>query len=326
MSRPDTVPERMRAAVFTGPRRVEIRNVPVPQPGPGQVLIRMEGCGLCGSNLPLWQGRPWFRYPTAPGEPGHEGWGRVVAVGELADASVPVGARVAALSYHALAEYDLADSAAVVLLPEGLGDAPVPGEPLGCAMNIFRRSEIHAGDKVAVVGIGFIGAMITQLAVRAGAQVFALSRRPFARALAERLGAVRTAPLAEASAQEVVNWSGGDGCGRVVEAVGSQEALNLATQLAGTRGRLIVAGFHQDGLRQVDMRLWNWRGLDVINAHEREPAVYVEGIRAAVDGIASARLDPAPLYTHRFSLDRIAMAFEAMEGRPDRFLKALVLP
>jgi threonine dehydrogenase-like Zn-dependent dehydrogenase len=92
------------------------------------------------------------------------------------------------------------------------------------------------------------------------------------------------------------------------------------------RGRLVITGFHQDGPRQVNMFLWNWRGLDVINAHERDPQVYVEGIRLAVDAVADGTLDPAPLYTHTFPLDRLGDAMETMRTRPDGFLKALVTP
>jgi threonine dehydrogenase-like Zn-dependent dehydrogenase len=72
------------------------------------------------------------------------------------------------------------------------------------------------------------------------------------------------------------------------------------------------------------MWLWNWRGLDVINAHERDPKVYLEGIRMAVDAVASGKLDPTPLYTHSYKLDQINTAFETMKSRPDGFLKALV--
>jgi threonine dehydrogenase-like Zn-dependent dehydrogenase len=87
---------------------------------------------------------------------------------------------------------------------------------------------------------------------------------------------------------------------------------------------LIVAGYHQDGLRQVNMQLWNWRGIDVINAHERDPAIYLRGMREAVEAVASGTLDPAPLYTHRFPLDRLGDALDATRDRPDGFLKALV--
>jgi threonine dehydrogenase-like Zn-dependent dehydrogenase len=72
------------------------------------------------------------------------------------------------------------------------------------------------------------------------------------------------------------------------------------------------------------MQLWNWRGIDVINAHEREPAVYVRGVREAVDAVAAGRLDPAPLFTHSYPLERLGEALDATRDRPDGFLKALV--
>jgi threonine dehydrogenase-like Zn-dependent dehydrogenase len=125
--------------------------------------------------------------------------------------------------------------------------------------------------------------------------------------------------------QRVKALTGGAGCERVIEAVGLQWPLDLAGELTRERGRLIIAGYHQDGARRVDMQMWNWRGLDVINAHERDPHVYVEGIRAAVDAVASGRLDPSTLYTHRFPLDRLGDALRATAERPEGFLKALVL-
>jgi hypothetical protein len=96
----------------------------------------------------------------------------------------------------------------------------------------------------------------------------------------------------------VKELTGGAFCDRVIEAVGKQWPLDLSAELTRERGRLIIAGYHQDGPRQVNMQLWNWRGLDVINAHERDPEVYLAGIRAAVAAVTSGRLDPRPLYTH----------------------------
>ncbi|MFP5297011.1 MAG: L-iditol 2-dehydrogenase, partial [Alphaproteobacteria bacterium] len=77
--------------------------------------------------------------------------------------------------------------------------------------------------------------------------------------------------------------------------------------------------------RTVDMQLWNWRGLDVVNAHERDPAVYVEGMREAVEAVASGRLDPRPLYSHAYPLDRLGEALDATRDKPDGFVKALVM-
>ena len=74
------------------------------------------------------------------------------------------------------------------------------------------------------------------------------------------------------------------GCDVAIEAVGAQWPLDLAAELTAVRGRLVIAGYHQDGPRQVSMQSWNWKGLDVINAHERDPQVYVAGMEEAVLG------------------------------------------
>ena len=319
------VTRTMQAAVIAGPRTVELEHLPLPEPGPGEVRLKLEGCGVCGSNLPPWEGRPWFNYPFEPGAPGHEGWGRVDALGEGVT-NLKVGDRVTALSYHAYAAYDLAAADAVVKLPEALGRAPFPGEPLGCAMNVFERSDVQAGQTVAVIGVGFLGGLLVQLASRAGARVIAVSRRPFSLDLARAVGAAETVPLTDRyeTAQRVMDLTNGRGCDRVIEAVGTQEPLTLAGELTRVRGRLTVAGYHQDGPREVNMQLWNWRGLDVINAHERDPARYVSGMERAVEAVLAGTLDPTPLLTHTFTLEDLGSAFEAMQARPDGFLKALV--
>jgi threonine dehydrogenase-like Zn-dependent dehydrogenase len=315
----------MRAAVLEAPGRVRIHEVACPQPGPGQVRLRLEGCGVCASNLTPWAGPDWMQFPTAPGALGHEAWGTVDAVGD-AVAGLSVGDRVAALSYNSYADFDLADAGAVVPLPESLRGQPFPGEPLGCAMNIFRRSEIAAGHTVAIVGIGFLGAILTRLASEAGARVIAVSRRDFSLDVARRMGAAETIRMEdhEGIIAQVKELTGGLFCDRVIEAVGKQWPLDLSAELTRERGKLIVAGYHQDGPRQVNMGLWNWRGLDVINAHERDPQIYIQGIREAVQAITSGRLDPSSLYTHRFPLHRLDEALNATRDRPDGFLKALV--
>ena len=315
----------MRASVITAAKNAQLQEIARPQPGPGEVLVQLEGSGVCASSIPVWEGRSWFEYPQPAGAPGHEGWGRIAAVGDGVTA-LETGQRVAALTYRAHAEFDIAQASAVVPLPSSLDDVPVPGEPLGCAYNIFRRSGIERGQTVAIVGIGFLGALLTRLASHAGARVIAISRRPFALELARTLGAQETITMDGHTRiiDEVRRLTEGRFCERVIEAVGLQWPLDVAAELTAERGRLIIAGYHQDGLRQVNMQLWNWRGIDVVNAHERDPARYVEGIRGAVDLIAAGVLDPTPLYTHRFPLDQLGDALEMTRTRPDGFLKALV--
>jgi threonine dehydrogenase-like Zn-dependent dehydrogenase len=281
---------------------------------------------VCASNLPVWEGRPWFTYPLQAGAPGHEGWGRIDAVGRDVR-TLAVGERVAVLSWHAYATHDFAQADAVVPLPASLEGMLFPGEALGGAMNIFRRSDIHPGQTVAIIGIGFLGALLTSLASQAGARVLAISRRAFALELAQQCGANVALRLDDPSrvTAQVMDCTGGAGCDRVIEAVGTQAPLDLAGELTRVRGRLVIAGYHQDGLRQVNMQLWNWRGIDVINAHERDPAEVLAGIRMAVGAVQQGTLKPAPLYTHLAALEELPMVFAAMQQRPDGFLKACII-
>ena len=317
----------MRAAVVTGPGELRVEEVPRPDPGPGQVRVRLEGCGVCASNLTPWEGPEWMTFPTEPGGLGHEGWGVVDAIGESVT-EVAVGDRVAALSFHSYAEFDIAEASAVVRLPDSLAGQPFPGEPLGCAMNIFRRADVQVGQTVAIVGVGFLGAILTKLATDAGARVIAIARRPYALDLARRMGAAETIAMEDhySIIAQVQRLTGGRFCERVIEAVGKQWPLDLAAELCAERGKLVIAGYHQDGPRQVNMQLWNWRGLDVINAHERDPAVYAQGVREAVDVAAAGRLDVAALCTHTYPLERLDEALDATRDRPDGFLKAIVVP
>lgn len=319
-------PRLMRAAVLVAPGRFELLEVERPEPGPGQVRIRLQGTGVCASNIPPFEGRDWFSYPLAPGELGHEGWGVVDALGEGVT-GLNVGDRVTALSFRAYAEYDLADAETVVRLPESLRDRPFPGEALGCVMNIFRRAQIEPGQAVAIVGIGFLGGALTRLATRVGARVIAIARSPSALSLAKLMGAAELVHMQNHGEiiEQVKQLTGGDFCQRVIECTGKQWPLDLAAELTGFGGRMVVAGYHQDGPRQVDMQLWNWRGFDVINAHERDRAVCIRGLREAVEAVASGRLDPSPLLTHRYALSELNEALTACATRPQGFTKALVL-
>jgi threonine dehydrogenase-like Zn-dependent dehydrogenase len=145
--------------------------------------------------------------------------------------------------------------------------------------------------------------------------------------VAEELGAaavigLEDAPQALRDARQRVTDRGYE---RVIECVGSQTALEIASGLTATRARLVIAGYHQDGERRVNLQEWNWRGLDVINAHERDPAQYRRGMQDAIELVVGGELDPWPLFTHRFCLEDTPAAFDALARRPAGFLKALVM-
>jgi threonine dehydrogenase-like Zn-dependent dehydrogenase len=305
----------MKAAVLLGDGECAVEDLGIDIPRPGEVLIRLEGCGVCASSLPVWQWRSWFAYPLKAGSPGHEPWGRVVECGE-AVSGLEIGTRVTGLSYHAFAEYDIARADHLVPLPEQHNGRPFPGEALACAMNVFQRARIDPGMPVAIVGAGFIGSVLIQAATAAGAIVTAFSRRQWSLDNAIEQGAEDARRIDELGPDDDGSWP----C--VIECTGTQAGLDVSTRLVGIRGRLVVAGYHQEGLRNVDMQLWNWKGIDVVNAHERDPALYTRGIRAALESIEQKHIEPWPLLTHSVALEDIDHAFWLMQARPDGFTKA----
>lgn len=314
------------SAVITAPGKMELEKASLPQPGEGEVRIKLEGSGVCASNIPVWEGRDWFNYPISGGEPGHEGWGVIDAIG-TGVTSLKEGDRVTGLSYNAYASHDIAKEENLVKLPDWLEDKPFPGEPLGCAMNIFNRSDIKKGQTVAIVGSGFLGVLLIQLAKSAGAKVIAISRRDFSLEAAEKAGADETIKMDDhyRIIEKVKELTNEEFCDRVIEATGKEWPLNLSIELTRERGKLIVAGFHQDGMRSVNVQMLNWRGIDMISAHERDPQQYLNGIKEAVKAIEEKRFDPFPFFTHRFSLEESQEAFEHLTERPHGFIKALII-
>ncbi len=315
----------MIAAVLIKPQLFELRQTTIPLLKVDEIKIKVEGCGICASSIPVWEGREWFHYPLEPGSPGHESWGIVEEVGEEIE-KVKTGDRVAFLSYHAYAAYDITKENALVKLPQALNNKPFPGEPLGCAINIFNRSDISKDDVVAIIGIGFLGALLCQLAKNRGAKVIAISRRPYSLGFAEKYGADEIVELT--STWEVTNKvseiTDKALCSRVIEATGKQEGIDVATEIIGEGGKMIIAGYHQDGLRQVNLQKWNWKGIDVINAHERDALKYLSGMQLAVNAVMEGVMDSDLLFTHILPLEDLSKGFEMTRSRPDGFMKALI--
>jgi NADPH:quinone reductase len=320
-----TASRTMWAAVLVSPRRFELQELEIPKVGSDEVRIRVEYCGICSSNLAPWKGGPRFSYPFPPGAPGHESVGVVEQLGASV-VGLKVGEYVSVLGNSGFAEYEIAKAHCVVPTPGGRHESPFLGEPLGCAINIFRRAQIRKDDWVAIVGTGFLGTILLQLCVGAGSKVIAISRRRSALRTAEKMGATLVIPFGNSAdlLETVLNTAGPQLCNVVIEAGGVQETLDVSSTLTGTRGRLVIAGYHQDGLRSVNMQEWNWRGIDVINAHERDQAVSVEGIRLAVESVASHRIRLEGLVSHFFPLEQIENGFQTLEQRPEGFVKGVV--
>lgn len=314
-----------RAARVIAPGQTDIVPIAPRDPGPSEVRIAIEGCGVCASNLGPWAGPEWQQFPLPPGGLGHEAWGVIEAVGDEVH-GLPPGTRVAFAGQNGFATHETVPATDVIVLPDELSDMPVPAEPMGCAVNIFRRAAISGADTVAIIGIGFLGALLVQQASQAGARVIAISRRDSSLELARRMGADHTIAMEDhwQIIDQVKTLTGDHMCPVVIEVVGKQWPLDLAAELVCEGGRLVIGGYHQDGPRQVNMQMWNWKGMDVINAHERDPQVIWRGMRDAVRAVAGGLLDPMPLYSATYPLEGLAAALDATRDKPGRFVKALI--
>lgn len=314
-----------KAAFISAPGKVSYHEKQKPQPQADEVVVRLIGCGVCASNIPVWEGREWFNYPLEDGTPGHEGWGVVEEIGSSVN-EVAIGQHVALLNGQAFSEYAVVKEEDVVVIPSSLHDVPFPGEPLGCTMNIKRRADIQEGQTVSIIGLGFLGLSLIPLLKKSGAKVIALSRRDFSLQKALELGADEVIKMDDhyQIIEKVNQLTNDEGCERVIECTGKQWPLDLAGELAGYYGKIIIAGYHQDGVRNVNMQLWNWKALDVINAHERDPEKYKSGIRAAATAVEDNILDPEDFLTHSFSFSELADALDLVKECPEGMIKAYI--
>lgn len=213
----------MSAAVLeTYGAPLQQRKVPVPQPGPGQILIKLKACGVCHSDVHIWKGHVRPPSDPAPFIPGHEGVGTVVATGPDvtgwtigASAGVPwlhdtcrhcdeckdgmesfcQNQRAHGLNVPgAFAEYVVADAAYAVPLPDRLD--PVSLAPIMCAgvtaYGAVKRSALRAGETCAIFGCGGLGLYAVQIAARLGARVIAIDRDAAKLELARSYGAATT--------------------------------------------------------------------------------------------------------------------------------------
>lgn len=263
------------APLDTGPLRVA--DIPVPEPGPGQVLLEVEACGVCRSNLHMIEG-DWVDNgvpATVPIVPGHEVVGRVAARGPGVDWPAP-GARVGVQPLWSTclhcewclsgreqlcprkeitgetvdggyAEYMLATAAHVHPVPDNLD--PATAAPLFCpgitAFGAVEAAALRPGQRVAVFGIGGVGHMVVQLARCWGAAVVAVSRGEEHRALARELGAVDAVDPGDGDVGSRLAAAGGVDAAIVFAP--SDEAVAQAVAAVKPGGRIVLGVFASVG-------------------------------------------------------------------------------
>lgn len=311
----------MKTPVLT-PGGFELRDVPRPGCGAGEVLVRAIGCGVCAGDVTAYAARATVGPDGAI--LGHEASGIVVEIGAGVDAFA-AGDAVTALG-GSYGEYFVVPDVDLVRLPAAVDPRWALGEPIACCVHAMNRTRPADEQRVAVVGCGFMGLVCMQLARDAGAG-FACAIDPIAwrRDAAGRLGADAAHDPADLSAEALIEKYGPFDV--VIEAAGAQAALDLCGQIVAQHGRMNIVGYHTSagGLRTVNMQQWNYKAIEVVNGHIRRSGEKRQAMREGIDLLAAGRLSIEPLVGY-YPASRTDQAFGDLLARKEGLFKAVIVP
>lgn len=316
--------ETMSAVVVTdGNHRLEARDVPVPRPGAGQVLIRVEACGVCHGDSMVLAGAA-SSYPRIPG---HEVVGRIAELGEGVE-GWEVGQRVG-VGWHGghgnttgltmdggYAEYMVAYEDGLVAIPDGISSEEAA--PILCAgetvYSAIRGSRLRIGDLVAVSGIGGLGHLAVQYASRAGMEVVVISHGEGKRELAGKLGAHHYIDSGTEDPAEALRSLGG---ADVIIAT-APDTDTIRGLLGGLRagGELILAA--------VDDRPIGWSALDFLGGQATVKGTFTDK-DAMGDAVRFSVLTGAMPMVETFPLGRAQEAFDRMMSADVRFRAVITM-
>lgn len=330
----------MKAVVFTGKDCVEMREVPIPQPGPGEALLKMHYGSICGTDLHIVAGK----HPRAkpPLILGHEGAGKIVELGSGVSDDFRVGDRCVVepliscgrcyacqtgLSHicHSLglygidapgffAEYVTVKANRIFTLPDSVSSrVGALIEPVAVAVHSIRMSHLRLGDTVCVQGAGPIGILTGVMARLAGAtRVYISDVQPVRLELAAGFGLL---PI-HANKQDVVETikqaTDGRGADVVCEVVGINETASLSPKLCRVRGNILAVS-HPKQLLTMDMLTTNFKEIEITTVRVYES----HDFRRAIEIVSTAELDLGRLPSRPFKMNEAAAAFQAARAGQD---------
>jgi len=337
----------MRAIVFERPHQWRLAERPTPHPAPGEVLLRVEAAGLCGTDLHIYHGRFPAQFPLIPG---HEYAGIVEQVGHdvtsirpgelvavepnLPDLTCPQCKRGRTNLCQSLrafgvqmdggfATHCLVPADHLFVVPPGL-DAEEAAllEPIGCCLHGLEQVRIAHGDRVVIIGAGWIGLIMTQLVRLRGAGAVIVSEPKQAkRAHAARLGADQVVdPLTQDLQGIVRERTDGAGADLVIEVVGSARTAAQALELVSAGGQVLIFGVAPpEATVEVEPYRIYRQEITVTGSFSLQ-----YNHQAAARLIAARRLDVKSLVTGRFALGDFAQALQEQED--SAAIKSVLLP
>jgi L-iditol 2-dehydrogenase len=341
----------MTAAALTAPKTLFVTRRPVPEPGPGEVRLRVEACGICGSDLHFFH-----MGAMAPGNtPGHEMAGRVDGVGEGVE-GLATGDRVAVEPLSSCGRCDYCRAGRDSICPEvqifgihrhggfaeyavlpahrlfGVPDDLEPriaalSEPMAVAVHGLRLGRLRAGQRVLVLGAGTVGLLTAKAAVALGAgDVWLTARHPHQAELGAHLGATRVLSEGESSRENLFRLGCEAPIDLVVETVGgTADTLRPAASAVRPGGTIAVLGiFLGDVALDTLPLLIKENTLTWSNCYARAP----EGadFETAVNLVAEHRDELTEIATHEVPLEAIARAFALAGDKKAGAVKVTVVP
>jgi L-iditol 2-dehydrogenase len=312
----------VRAARLHGIRDLRVDALTDPEPGPGELLVRVEACGVCPTDVRKWLiGLDGADYPF---NPGHEWVGRIEARGEGAS-GWKVGSRVYGDVYGGYAELALVaaepgpwSNGAFAIDDDLTLERAIFVEPLADCLHAIRdQGRTAAGDQVIVIGAGQMGLQLVLAAAVSGARVTAVDPIAQRRALAIELGAeTAVTELAELSRAELV-----------VVSIGDADLVRSAIEHAAPGGRVVLfAGFGERGEGAVDLNRIHYEEIALVGSEwiGTPPNQRRERYAEALELLRSGRAPLERLVTARCDLDGLTAAFENQRARHG--LKTMLVP
>jgi len=345
----------LKAAVLTGVKNLELREVPDPQPPRGGLIVKVETCAICGTDVKMYK----YGYSAAklPLIPGHELAGTIAEVGEniqgyregervVVAPNIPCGTcfycqrgmqtscdRLQTMGIHrdgGFAQYVMIPPQAVkqgcvISIPKGISfEEAALTEPTSCAINACELSRVKVGDVVVVIGAGPVGCLNVEVCRAFGAQKIILVQRSLPRLKqAKFTGAdVYVSPLKEDVVKRIMQETGGRGADVVIVACGSGEAQEQALGMVAKRGNVnLFGGLPKDSpFIKFNSNLIHYKEVSVIGTH----GCSTRQCKMALDMIASGKIKAKEYVSCRLGLSDFLQAIKLAEER--KGLKIFVSP
>lgn len=328
---------KMKAALLYGPYDLRVGDVEKPTIGDDKVLIRIDACGICPSDIRAYAGMR--KVASFPYVPGHEWVGHVVEVGrnvqgfQEGDRVVPDWRAVCGKCYYCrrgifnycgnlardavrggFCEFGYAIDQNLRFIPDNVSYIEACfTEPLACCINGIKRCNIKVGDDVVIVGSGPIGLIHLQLAKHLGARVISCDIIEERLEKARSLGADETInPSEEDPIERAKELTEGRGANAVIVAVGGKKPIEQGIGMAGILGVVnLFAGTYPQTTIDLDPNVVHYKQLSITGSHDYTPHDFTVAIKLIANGTVKVK----PLVSHVLPLQKVKEGFDIVVGQ-----------